>query len=207
MAITLGKSMKPQKLTKKNIPVKRSINLAHAGEKKSNLRLGVLSIILLLLCIGLFSKYGVYDRLRAMDQARAEVAAVQHEIDEKKAAIDAYGELAIKYAHYTYSGMTQEELSLADRVAVLDLLSRLVLPTNFVESWTLEGNKLTLRISGKTLQELNLVTQLLEKDDMVDYCTVKSAATNDMRRDYVDAFAEVSAQLEINLKSSQEVHW
>ena len=205
MAITLGKSMKPQKLTKKNIPVKRSINLAHAGEKKSNLRLGVLSVILILLCVGMFAKYGVYDRLKAVDDARREVAAVQGQIQAKQDAIDAYGELAIKYAHYTYSGMTEDELSLADRVAILDLLKRLVLPTNYVESWTLKGNKLTLKISGKTLQELNLVTQLLEKDDMVDYCTVKTASTNSWTVN--DAFAEVSAQLEINLKRSEEVRW
>ena len=207
MAITLGKSMKPQKLTKKNIPVKRSINLAHAGEKKSNIRLGVLSMILLLLCIGLFSKYGVYDRIMAMERARGEVQSIQVQIDAGNAAIDAYGELAIKYAHYTYSGMTKEELTIADRVAVLDLLDRLVLPTNYVESWTLEGNKLTLKISGKTLQELNLVTQLLEQDDMVAYCTVSTASTNDMRSTTADAFSDVSAQLEITLNGSEEVHW
>lgn len=205
MAITLGKSMKPQKLTKKNIPVKRSINLAHAGEKKSNLRLGVLSVILILLCVGMFAKFGVYDRLKAVDDARREVAEVQGQIKATQDAIDAYGELAIKYAHYTYSGMTADELSLADRVAILDLLKRLVLPTNYVESWTLKGNKLTLKISGKTLQELNLVTQLLEKDDMVDYCTVKTASTNTWTVN--DAFADVSAQLEINLKRSEEVRW
>ncbi|MCR5825205.1 MAG: hypothetical protein K6G54_01435 [Oscillospiraceae bacterium] len=207
MELTLGRSLKPQKLTKKNIPVKRSINLAHAGEKKRNYSLAVLSLILLVLCLGLFSKYAVYDRILAVDRAQAEVANVQRQIDNGYAAIDSYGELAIKYAHFTYSGMTEAELSLADRVAVLEMLNRLVLPTNYVESWTLQGNLLTLYISGNTLQELNLVTQLLEKDDLVDYCTVTTASTNDMDNIVVDAFAEVTAQLQIHLKSSEEVYW
>ena len=209
MELTLGKSMKPRKLNKKNIPVKRSINLAFAGLKKSNIRLGVLALILIMLSLGLFSKYAVYDRLVAVEQARGEVASVERQIAEGKAAIEAFGELADRYAHYTYSGMTDAELSRADRKAVLDMLDRLVLPTNYVESWTLKDNKLTLYISGKTLQELNLVTQLLEQDELVDYCTVTTASTNET--DYydrtVEAFSNVMAQLVIHLRSSQEVHW
>lgn len=207
MELTLGRSMKPRKLTKKNIPVKRSINLAHMGEKKSNIRLGTLSMILLVLCLGVFSKYAVYDRIVAVDHARAEVAAVERQIANGKAEIEAFGDLADKYAHYTYSGMTQEELTRADRKEVLEMLDRLVLPTNYVESWTLKGNLLTLFISGKTLQELNLVTQRLEQDELVDFCTVTTAATNELDGTIVDAFAEVTAQIVIHLRSAEGVHW
>jgi len=207
MALSLGKSMNPQKLTKKNIPVKRSINLARAGEKKSKLRINVLSLILLVLCFFAFSKYFVFDRIVAVNRAQEALAVTQQRIAEGEAAIASYGELAIKYAHYTYSGLTEEELSRADRVAVLDMLSRLVLPTNYVESWSLKENKLTLYISGKTLQELNLVSQLLEEDELVDYCTVSTAATNELDRMGVDAFSDVTARLEIHLRSAEEVHW
>ena len=207
MALSLGKSMNPQKLTKKNIPVKRSINLARAGEKKSRLRINVLSLILLVLCFFAFSKYLVFDRIVAVNRAQEALAVTQQRIAEGEAAIASYGELAIKYAHYTYSGLTEEELSRADRVAVLDMLSRLVLPTNYVESWSLKENKLTLYISGKTLQELNLVSQLLEEDELVDYCTVSTAATNELDRMGVDAFSDVTARLEIHLRSAEEVHW
>lgn len=207
MELSLGRSMKPQKLTKKNIPVKRSINLAHAGEKKSKLRLNVLSLILLILSFIALCKYAVYDRIIEMNRAQMQVADIQRQIYEGEAEVASYGELAIRYAHYTYSGMTQEELSLANRVEVLDMLSRLVLPTNYVESWTLKGNELTLSISGKTLQELNLVTQLLEQDELVDYCTVATAATNEMEHGTIDAFSDVTAQLVIHLRSSEEAHW
>lgn len=207
MALTLGRSVKPQKLTRRNIPVKRSINLSAAGEKKSNLRIGTLSVILILLCCAVFSKYGVYDRLVAMDRARAEVSAVERQIRECNRAIEDFGELADRYAHYTYSGMTQEELSRANRADVLEMIRRQVIDNNYVESWTLQGNLLTLYISGKTLQELNIVTQLLEQEELVDYCTVSTASTNEMDRLSVDAFGEVTAQLEIHLRSAEEAHW
>lgn len=207
MDFSLGKSMKPQKLTRRNIPVKRSINLAHAGEKKSNIRVGVLAMILVVLCLGVAAKYAILDRFIEVDHAREEVAAVQRQIDAGYAKIDSYGELAIKYAHFTYSGMTEAELSLADRVAVVEMIDRLVLPTNYVEGWTLKGNLLTLSISGKTLQELNLVTQRLELDELVDYCTVTTASTSNQDELVLDAFAEVTAQIVVHLKSSEEVHW
>ena len=208
MAITLGKSMKPQKLTKKNIPVKRSINLAHAGEKKSNIRVGILVLILVTVGVGVAAKFAILDRFIEVDHAREEVAAVQRQINAGYDKIDSYGELAIKYAHFTYSGMKPEELSLADRVAVVEMIDRLVLPTNYVEGWSLRGNLLTLSISGNTLQELNLVTQRLELDELVDFCTVTTASTSDIKNLIAeDAYADVVAQIVVHLKSSEEVHW
>ena len=211
MAKMLGRSAKPQKLTKSNAPVKRSLNLAHAGEKKSRIGIGLIVTVLLIIGAATLSKFAIVDRLMEVDQARAEVAAVQRKIDEGNREIDAFGELADKYAHYTYSGMTETELSRADRVKVLDMLNRLVLPHNYVESWTLSDNVLTLNISGNTLQELNLVTQLLEKDELVDYCTVTTAATStlDSRIDnrIWDSIGDVTAQIVIHLKKTEEVHW
>lgn len=208
MDLKLSRNMKPRKLTKKNMPVKRCINLASAGVKKSNVGLIFVLTVVLIVGAGVFSKYLILDRFAEVDAARGAVASIQRQIAEDNAAIDAFGELADKYAHYTYTGMTATELSRADRVEVLNMLARVVLARNYVESWNLNENLLTLYISGRTLQELNLVTQTLEKEELVDYCTVSTAATNELDGSIADAFGEVTAQLEIHLKPAElGVHW
>lgn len=198
---------KPQKLNKKNAPQKRSINLAEIGVKKTNYPVAIAALVLILVGAACLAKFGVIDRLITVDQARREVAALQTQVEEGYAAIEAVGDLADKYAHYTYSGMTDAELSRADRVEVLDLIDRMLLNRDniSVASWTLHDNLLTLQLTGDTLQELNLACQQLEQDALVDYCTVTTASTNELL-DYQVA-ENVNAVMEIHLAPSEEVYW
>lgn len=199
------KGGKPQKLNKKNAPQKRSINLAEAGVKKTNYPLAIVALVLILVGAALFSKFGVVDRIIAVDRAHSEVSALQIQVNDGYAAIDAFGELADKYAHYTYSGMTDAELTRASRVEVLELLDRMLLNREniTVSSWTLRDNLLSLELTGRTLQELNLACQQLEQEELVDYCTLTTASTNELL-DYTDY---VNARMEIHLAPSEEVYW
>ena len=73
--------------------------------------------------------------------------------------------------------MTEEELGRVDRVAVLELLERVVYPRTEIDSWSLEENRLTLSITGRTLQEINETVQLLLDEELVSYCEVNTAST------------------------------
>ena len=95
--------------------------------------------------------------------------------------IGQYGELNDLYAHYTYSGMTEEELGRVDRVSVMELLERVVFPRTQVSTWTLNGNQLSMRIEGNSLQEINVTVQKLLEDELVSYCEVNTAATSDSK--------------------------
>lgn len=202
--MSLGrKGGKPQKLNKKNAPQKRSINLAEAGVKKTNMPLAIVALVLILAGALTLSKFGVVDRLISVDRARTEVANLRSQVNAGYAAINSFGELTEKYAHYTYSGMTEAELTRADRVEVLHLLDRLVLPRNNVSSWTLKDNLLTLNITGQTMQELNLVCQTLEQDELVEYCTVTTVTDKDVQ----GSGDTVTAVMVIHLTPAEEVTW
>jgi hypothetical protein len=82
-----------------------------------------------------------------------------------------------RYAHYTYSGMTQEELERTDRVKVLKLLQESIISKAEVNNWRVSGNLLTLNLVRSNLQEVNLLVQDLNQEKLVDYCTVTTAAT------------------------------
>lgn len=182
MAVAVKNSKKKGNVKRRQMPTKRSINLAVLSEKKTHFGLLIPGILLILVVAAAFSKFLVIDRLAEVDAARAEVNRLQTKIDQGYEELAGFDDLADLYAHYTYSGFTQEELNRSDRVEVLRLIRSVVLPRTEVSSWTLSGNTLTINLNGETLQDINLLVQQLEAEDIVDFCTVNTANTKDNAR-------------------------
>ena len=164
------------------VPTKENINFAQISVKHTRWWLVLLTVVLILAVGGAIGKFLIYDRYQAVDAAEAEAAAMHRALDECNARIEAYGELNETYAHYTYTGMTEEELGRVDRVAVLDLMQRVLFVRTEVTDWSVRGNVLSLDIAGDTLQEINETVQQLMAEPLVNYCEVNTAAT-DMKWD------------------------
>lgn len=164
------------------LPTKRSINLAYIGVERFSMKITIPAIIVIVILAALFSKFGVADRLSAVNAAAGETAAIRSQLNAAYAEIDSYGDLAESYAHYTYAGMTEAELTLADRPEVLDLIEKMILPESAAGAWTLSGNQLTLSVTADTLQDINMLARRLETDSRVNYCTVTEARTNEVQR-------------------------
>ena len=193
------------------LPTKRTVNLAVIGRKKSNFALAVPGILIIVLLAALFSKFAVVDRFNQVYRAQAEVRSLQNRVDEGYRKIESFGDLQITYAHYTYSDMSTEELTLADRSDILDLLARCVLDRADVSAMNLKGNVLTISVTGITLSETNAIVSNLEKDDMVNFCTVTTAATdtvadtdNDGHLEHVETNTSiVTAQIVVYLNDGE----
>ncbi len=177
-ALTLNKPVKSAAKGRIKLPVKHSINLAGAGEKPLNMKIGVPAIILILIAAVALGKFGVADRFAALSKANGEVSDLKFRLSETYAKIDQYSELEEKYAHYTYTGMTEEELSRVDRTETVKMIERVVLPSSSLAGWSITGNQLTITASAKTLQEINVIAQRLEEEEIVSYCQVTTAATD-----------------------------
>lgn len=162
-----------------NLPSKRTINLAGIGVKRIDPRLAIPGILIILCGAVLIGKYLVSDRLTEMSRAQAEAQQVQSELDALYDEMGSYGDLMDRYAHYTYSGMTSEELNRIERTKVVELIQRVIVPQAVIGSWSVRGNELTINITGKTLQEINLIVQSLEKEVIVDFCKVTTAVMNE----------------------------
>jgi len=184
-----------------SLPTRKSINFASVGEKKVRYGILIPVIILAVLAVAAFAKFAVIDRLNALETERAELARIEREIAEGYAKIESYGELTERYAHYTFSDMTAEELTRTDRVAIVDLISRVVIPEAVVSSWDVKGNELSLTITGETLQQINLIAQKIEAEEIVDFCTVTTAATQDTwyNRVYENTDNRVTAKIIVYL--------
>ena len=164
------------------IPSKRTINLAVVGVKPMRMGLAIPGIILILLAAAAFSKFLVIDRLNEVNAAQRVVYELQNELDAGYRELSGFDDLSNLYAHYTYSGFTNEELNRTDRVDVLRLIRTMIIPYAEVSSWSVTGNELTINMSAESLQQINLIVQQLEAQDLVDFCTVNTANTNDNTR-------------------------
>ncbi|MDO4417073.1 MAG: hypothetical protein Q4C02_02205 [Eubacteriales bacterium] len=162
------------------LPVKRTINLAEIGVERIDPRAAAAGIILIVIAAVLFSKFLVTDRLYAMFRAQGQAKSLQTELDAQYAKIQAYGNIEDEYAHYTFSGMTKEELSLVERSKVIHIVERELGNENSASSWTLSGNILTVTVTGKDLQEVNQLARRLETYDLVNMCTVTTAVKEDL---------------------------
>ena len=182
-----------------HLPTKRSINLAGVTEKKINLKIAIPAIILIVIAAALFSKFMVADKLAAVAKATSEVSDLRSQLDAGYAKLREYDTLDEKYAHYTYSGMTEEELSRADRVEVIDMISRVVEPYARIDSWGLNSNQLTMTITAASLTEVNTVSHSLQTEELVDFSTVTTASTREMYG--TDEAGDVTANIVVYLKS------
>lgn len=170
------------KKARKAFPVKKTINLAEVGVEKIHVATAIPAVILIILLAGVFGKYGVADRLAAMNKAEGEAASVRSKLAAAYDRLEQFGELENTYAHYTYSSMSEEELGMADRSAVIELIENVVMPEGMTGTWSLTGNQLTLNVKAATLQDVNLLVQEIEKDDLVSFCTVLRAEQEEAQR-------------------------
>ena len=162
--------------------MKRVINLAEVDKKTIDLRIAIPAILLILAAAFVFSKFAVADRLIAVSRAEGEVAAVQRELDAAYRRLDSFGELTELYAHYTFSGMTDEEIHRTDRAEILNLLRNVILPDVAVDAWDVKGNVLNVTLTADTLEDINRNVQKINGNELVDFCTVNNAKTNENRR-------------------------
>lgn len=182
-----------------HMPVKRTINLATVGEKNVNLAAAIPAIILVAVLASLFSKYAITDRFREVAEMQREVSRIQRQIDEVNATIDSMGTLAERYAHYTYTGLTREELTATDRIQIMDLVERLIMPSLVGSSWSVSGNQMVLNLKGSSLEDINQLIQRFLEEPLVDYCTISTARQTPQDR-AADAGEPVVASVTIVFK-------
>ena len=192
---------------KRSYPVKRTINLAMTDVKPLNLALAIPLVILVLAAAVAFGKFAVVDRLAAVSRAEGEAAEAKSRLDAAYQRLDTYGELSELYAHYTYSGMTDEEVHRTDRSRVLDLVRDVIYPRVTVDRWTLNGNILTVTMTGDTLEDINETAQIVKAEEIVDVCTVTNAKTNEIRHTVRDERTDTERTvIETNVTADVKVY-
>lgn len=154
------------------------LNLAGYNKKEGSLLKFIIIVAVIVIAVVVLAKFLVFDRFAELERAQAEAASLQAQIDANYAEIQKLDGLSDEYAHYTYSGMTEDEMALVSRTDVLDLISRLVVPYATIASWSLQGNTLTMTINDTTLNKANQIVAQMGSEPIVNYAFVQTAATD-----------------------------
>ena len=183
--------------------VKKQINLALAGQKKKHYFVAIPAIGAIVAAAGFLGKVAVADRLVEMSVQQSLASDLQKQVDDVTDYIAGFGDLQQTYAHYTYQGLSVNELSYINRPKVLKLMKEVIFPKVTVSSWSLSGNQLTLPVTGENLSDINALVQQLEDEKLVDYCNVMTAVT-DGNQETERAADKVTGQIVVYLADSTE---
>jgi hypothetical protein len=174
MAISLGN--KAGGASRGRMPSKRSINFAEAGKQRSHYWSALPVVAVLLVVAALVAKFGVMDRLKVVSDEEAKTAELQAQLEQANARVESFGALQDQYAQLTYSGMTEAEVTMADRVEVLDLIDTHLMGKCTVESWELSGNDLVVNVltEGNEFRHISMLNDNITADPRVAISSVSA---------------------------------
>ena len=155
-------------------PTKKTMNFSH-HVSSFDLRKMMPAIIVIVIVIGLFAKFGIIDQLSKKTSAFAELSDIQTQQDVLNAKLKDYPELEKQYGRYSYGWMSEDEVSLVDRMEVYKLIESKIMDAAVIENFAVNGNVITMNMRGITLKEASAVVKDLESSDMVDSAYVYSA--------------------------------
>lgn len=160
-------------------PSKTTLNLAIKEKSPfSPVKLVPLLLVVLVL-VAVFGKFGVADRLSAVDRAQAELAVVldrQKELTEATAGFEA---LSARYAQYSTGWMTEDEQAAVPRTEMLELVETELMPESQVRRLSASGNILSVEMGGVTLEETARFVQALYQRPDVTNVVVYTASGKD----------------------------
>lgn len=175
-AETAKKAKKKRVRKKDRLPRKRTMNLYYKPDRTS--RPATIMLYVLFVLVGLLGlgKFLVYDLWMETEQARQTLIAAEDEMNGIMVQLADYNEVKERYQRYS---ATEEEQGIVDRMEVLDLLERAVLPVAELETVTISGGSVQLSFSGVTLAQTSRIVQALEESDIVAGTAVNTAATRE----------------------------
>ena len=155
---------------------------------KSDFNLGKVAVVALVIVVAtlLFTKFAILDPLDQKTQALNELSSKQTQMDILSAKLAGWDELQALYGRYSYGWMTEDETNLVERMDILRLMEKKILPKARIEDFSISQNVLTVNLEGITLEQTSSLVTLLEQDPMVQSATVYKASNDD------DAIKEVN---------------
>lgn len=178
--------------------LKTTINFVGLTEEKgTNWFMAIPGIVLIVLGALLFSKLAVVDRYAKLGRIQGETAALEAQIAAGMEELNGAGELTEQFYHYTWTGMTEEELSRESRVRITELVSYINGQGLAVNACVLSGNTLTLNVTGFSLEQISKVMADVRGQEIVDTASVSMAQTREATE---HTGSGVDAQIAINIR-------
>lgn len=136
-------------------------------------------VLVLVLAVGGFAKFGILDPLNKKAAAYTDLSAKQEQLNMLHTRLLDFDALQQQYDRYSFGLMTGTEASLVSRGDSLALIEQEVAPYAAIESFAVNGNVLSLNLSGITLEDAGTMVSALEASPLVSRASILSATAED----------------------------
>lgn len=174
MALELKSKPKTKNKVNAAAPSKKTMNFSR-HVSSFDLRKMTPYLIVIVIVLALFAKFGFIDQLSKKTDAYAQLADIQSQQEVLNLKLKDYPELEKQYGRYSYGWMSEDEVSLVDRMEVYSLIESKIMDAAVIEDFAINGNVITMNIRGITLIQASAVVKDLESSPMVDSAYVYSA--------------------------------
>lgn len=164
------------------LPSKTFVNLAQKESKKKNvltLAGGIAAILAVSLSV---AKFGVIDQFARLDQAEGAYNQVHEQYLQMEQAVADYPKVEEKYRTYSRKWMENSEedgLVTVDRSLVLDLMETYLRSQGTVNSMSVTGTVMTVKMSGMNLRDVSAMLGRVEQQPIVASAALNIASTED----------------------------
>ena len=174
MALELKSKPKTKNKVNAAAPSKKTMNFSR-HVSSFDLRKMAPYLIVIVIVLALFAKFGFIDQLSKKADAYAQLADIQSQQEMLDLKLKDYPELEKQYGRYSYGWMSEDEVSLVDRMEIYSLIESKIMDAAVIEDFAINGNVITMNIRGITLIQASAVVKDLESTPMVDSAYVYSA--------------------------------
>ena len=174
MALELKSKPKTKNKVNTAAPTKKTMNFSR-HVSSFDLRKMAPYLIVIVIVLALFAKFGFIDQLSKKTDAYAQLADIQSQQEMLNLKLKDYPELEKQYGRYSYGWMNEDEVSLVDRMEVYSLIESKVKDAAVIENFAVNGNVITMNMRGITLIQASAVVKDLESSPMVESAYVYSA--------------------------------
>ena len=189
---------KPSKVLK--LPTKTTINLAKRESRRKDVLTLTIGGVLILLLAGSVAKFGVIDQLDRLSRAEHSYNQVHSQYLSTLQAVEDYPEVEERYRTYSRSWMNagdQNGLVRVDRLQVLDLVQRCMMPRGQVDSLSLRDSILVVSMSGMNLRQISDMVELIRAEPIVESAALNLASTE---RDSKEALLDFTLTIALQPK-------
>ncbi len=169
-------------------PTKTRVNLVRDEQKKHN-RNAIIGFVVFMLCLGLFVRFFVVERLNQVNVMEQQYQAMAAQVEAMRQANQEYDEVKAQYDAVTDWYMSDEEKMEVDKNDVFAMIDQDIMSYVEVQSVSISGRTVTVQTGNTTLANVSHFVNILKRDSRNGYVTVTTAnATNqEANNNYVTA--------------------
>lgn len=160
---------------KDKYPSKTTINLYYQDEKSAGISTFTLYLIFIIVILMALSKMFVFDLVGELNDAKQAYEQNQSILTSYESALEKYDDVNAEYNRFSYSYLSDQE-KIQDRMDVLAMLESTVFAKSSVQSVSISGNLISVKLTDIELDETAALAKLLEDNEIVESVTVNTAS-------------------------------